>query len=456
MRAYDDPVWFAEKILGISLYPKQKEVLTRFYRGNFRELVLIAGMRSGKSFLASVIATYEAFRLLVLKSPQQRYGLSPTSPIHIIVVAASEEQARDALFSHIAGFVERTDFFQQHRPKLLKQEIVFQKKRVKIFCGSSSSATMVGRTAKAVIFDELARFEQTEGKRGAWMVYTSLKNATMTLPDGIRVIISSPLRSNDILMQLYEKGRHLPDVLALKYPTWEFNPNLPFEKLRSELERDPVAFWRDFGCEPSETLYPYFSRLDLIRFDDSRPNVLELIANGIPVSVPQGEYVLAGDPALKYDAFGWALAHWEGDVLVYDGVLQLKPPRGGELDPFAIRDFVDRVIRQVPVFDAVFDIHMYPELQRWLQLRGIRVRTHIVRKPDYDAFKEAAYQHRVILPHYEPLVREMRALQVVNETKVDHPRGGSKDVIDAVVNAYWLANQIRRTRRIALHLVSGF
>jgi len=455
LRAYDNPVYFAEKLLGIHLYPKQAEILQQFYSKPYRELVLIAGMRSGKSFLASVIAAYETFRLLMLGNPQAHYGLHPSSPIHIIVVAASEEQALDALFSHIRKFMEQP-VFQMFNPKIFKQSVKFKQQNIEVFCGSSSSATMVGRTAKCVVFDELARFEHTEGKRGAWMVYTSLKNATLTLPDGRRVIISSPLRSDDILMKLYEQGRHRPDVLALKYPTWEMNPSLSFERLRPELERDPVAFWRDFGCTPTETLYPYMQRLDLIRFDDEHPNILELINEGLAVAVdPRYDYFLAGDPAIRYDAFGWALGHWEGDIFRYDGVLQMKPPQGGELDPMQIRQFAERLLQYVPVTDVVFDIHMYAELQQWFRLKGCRVWTHIVRKPDYDEWKASAYERKLILPRYEPLLKELRNLQAT-ESKVDHPRGGSKDIADAVVNCFWLARKIRQTPRPVFYLVRTF
>ena len=86
----------------------------------------------------------------------------------------------------------------------------------------------------------------------------------------------------------------------------------------------------------------------------------------------------------------------------------------------------------------------------------MRVSTHIVRKEDYDAWKEAAYQRKVRLPRYEPLVRELKGLQVVNERRVDHPRGGSKDVADAVVNCWWLASRARRRPRAGYWLIEGW
>jgi len=39
------------------------------------------------------------------------------------------------------------------------------------------------------------------------------------------------------------------------------------------------------------------------------------------------------------------------------------------------------------------------------------------------------------LYHYPPFIEEAAQLEIVREQKVDHPRGGSKDVTDAVAGA---------------------
>lgn len=314
---------------------------------------------------------------------------------------------------------------------------------------------MVGRTAKLVIFDELARFEQTEGKRGAWMVYTSLSRATATFgPHGRRVIISSPIRSDDLLMQLYEKDRRLPDAIVYKLPTWEMNPNIKFEDLKTELERDPIAFWRDFGCEPSESLAPYFTRLADVKWSET--NWIPILLETNAYLPPQYDYVIAGDPAVKWDQFGIAIAHRDGDKYIIDGVYALKPEKGQEIDPEQVRRIFKRILERGRFIEAVFDIYMYPELRNWIMHQGIPVRTHIVRKQDYDDFKEQLYLGNIILPDYEPLKKEMRALTVKNERKIDHSRGGTKDIIDAVVNAYRLLKNHPKPRVFNAHLVEAW
>jgi len=433
LRARFDPVAFATDVLGVELFPKQAEILRRFYKGDYRELVLVAGMRSGKSFLATVFALYEAFLLLTTPSPQKKYGLHPSSLIHILLVAKSEDQARDVLLSRALGIIQDSWFFDLFPRKVRKDTIEFPSKRIMIWVGPSTSNTLVGRTAKAVILDELARFPQTESGGGAWMIYHSLKAATVTFGnDGHRIIISSPLRSDDILMQLYNDPP--PDTLALRYATWEFNPHIKFEDLQTELQRDPVAFWRDFGAQPSESLYPYFARLDEVSFGDH--NAWLPVSSGIPYSPPEGTYVIAGDPALRWDAFGIAVARMDGERVIYDLVGAIVPEKGKEISPSQVRELFDRLIDIYQPAVVVFDTHMYPELEEHIRTRGVPVKTRIVKKRHYDMFKEALYSGKVELPAFPRLIKEMKGVQVVNERRVDHPRGGSKDVIDAVVNAY--------------------
>jgi len=63
LKAVDDPTYFVKSpyFLDLKPYPKQAEILERFYEGNYSELVLVAGMTFDKTFLAILIALYEAF-----------------------------------------------------------------------------------------------------------------------------------------------------------------------------------------------------------------------------------------------------------------------------------------------------------------------------------------------------------------------------------------------------------
>jgi len=461
LKALQDPVFFCEDpyFLGLKPFPKQAEVLRKFYEGNYTELVLIAGNRSGKTTLASIFASYEAFKLLIKPDPAAYYGLTPGSLIFIIVVATSEKQASDTIFREIFNRIARSPFFREFRPRFLNNEIIFPSKGIHILCGTSSSASLVGRNVKLAIFDELARFEESTSKRGAWNVYTSLKRSTATFgSEGYCISISSIRHSSDIMMQLYQQAQTNPKMLALKYATWEFNPRISFEDLQYERQRDPATFWRDFGSVPFAGTMQYFSNPDVIPFDSSVPNNLELMAKGLtPTFDASATYVLAGDPALKHDAFGLALIHEaEPEQYIVDGAYRFAPEKGVELSPIEIKNFILKVVHLAPVVVAVFDTWQFPELQEEIASTGVLVVNHIVRKEDYDRFKEACYRRTIKLCEYPWLRQEFRQLQIINAKKVDHPPGGSKDVADAVVNSLYGITELLPRRSYPLNVVTTF
>jgi len=370
MKASVDPVVFATDpfFLGLELYPKQIEVLKLFYEGNYRELVMLIGRQSGKTFLTSIFALYEAFKLLILDDPAAYYGLAPGSKIFILSIAVSEDQARDTIFAQIQAKFVRSPFFKRIESKMYSLEIRFPEKNVFIFCGTSSSASMVGRTVKLLIIDEIAKFEESGSKRGAWNVYNSLARSTVLFGrEGKRIMISSPMHEDDIIMQLYERSQQYDDMLGLKYATWEFNPRISFDDpdMRRELEKDPIAFWCDYGVQPSSITEHYFGNRDILTIERDRPNLLERYFNRDinEDSIEPWTYVLTGDPALKHDGFGLALGHLELDEYYIDGLWRFKSELGIELDPLQIRDNILGIIKTFKPMYVVFDTWNFPETQ---------------------------------------------------------------------------------------------
>ena len=107
LRAQNDPVFFWNNPLmgGQNLWPVQKDIMSKFYeldensQRKYTELIIVAGMRSSKTFIAGLISTYETFRLLSLPDPAKYYQLAPGSEIFVINVATSFEQALDTVFA---------------------------------------------------------------------------------------------------------------------------------------------------------------------------------------------------------------------------------------------------------------------------------------------------------------------------------------------------------------------
>jgi len=442
LQASVDPAFFATNpfFLGLSLYDKQIETLREFYSGNYRELVMLVGRQSGKTFLTSIFALYEAFKLLILDDPATHYGLAPGSKIFILAIAVSEDQARDTIYAQIQAKFTRSPFFKRVKSKSYALEIRFPEKNVYIYCGTSSAASMVGRTVKLLIIDEIAKFEETSSKRGAWNVYNALSRSTVLFGrEGKRIMISSPKHEDDIIMTLYERSLQYDDMLGLRYATWEFNPKISFDDpdMQRELEKDPNSFWCDYGVKPSSIVEHYFGNREILRVDSDKPNLLEMHFNKVLRAVPHGSYILTGDPALKHDGFGLAIGHLELDEFHIDGLWRFKGERGMELDPLKIKDDILGIIDTFHPIFAVFDTWSFPETQEEIRRKGVPVETHVVQKEDYDKVKELYYQDKIRVCNYPLVLEELRDLRLYRGKKVDHPVGGSKDVSDALANCVW-------------------
>lgn len=482
LKGYNDPLFIAEHpyFLGRKIWPKWREVMKRFYADpQINELDAIVGMRGGKTWQAGLFGAVEVTRLLMIPNIAEYFGLDKGSEVFVIGVATEEKQASDTIFSSIVSKLKGSPFIEKFSPKYYSLDVYFREKpEVKIICGTSSSASMVGRTIAVIIFDELSRFEQSTSKRGAKLVYESLSRGTSTLGfRGKRIVITSPVHVNDQAMELLGQcdpwllenygisNAGNPHMLGVHYPTWEVNPTPHYafdsEFMKNERAKDLSAFWRDYGAQPYSTIERYFGDESLQRidaqFEERRPNLLELIAKNGPIVPPENIYCICGDPALKYDAFGLSLAHREDKTLFIDGLYRFKPEGATEIQPSEVRTFLLRVIEKVNhVKFAVFDTWHYPEIQEILRHQGVTVVNHVVKKEEYDKFRNRLFDGTAKVCYYPFLKTEMENLQLLSGLKVDHVKGGSKDVIDACVQQLWAFDELVPKRGMPLRILVGY
>lgn len=432
----NDPIWFAKNILGVDLFPMQAKVLSEFYSGGYKKLIMPCGMRSGKSALAAVFGAKELFELMTIPNPAEKWGLLPNQPVFISMVATSTTQAIDSVFANLSSMVEDSEFFQTWTDLRCKEMLIESKeKHVKVRTLSSWSTTAVGRSNKAVIFDELANFEETSGKRGAWEIYTRLAKSTDTFgKDGHIMAISSPKHPNDIIMTLYGRAKKEDNTYAIMKPTWEMNPNFSEEELREEYKYDMPAFYRDYACQPfafSSVQFPEGVSLNI----DMR-NVLEFTH----VRDFSHERVCAIDPAVKNDSFGIGVGYMDNSGrIVIDGIHKFTKHEGDVyIKPSDVKTFLDRVINNLNVYSFIFDTWMFPELIEHVEdSYGLEVVKHIVRKEDYDRWRELQSSEMVDVVYDEFLQVEAEQLVVKNDKNVDHPFSGSKDMSDCAANIMW-------------------
>lgn len=444
LKATADPLWFAENILGVKLFPMQAWIMKEFYTGNnglgYKKLISACGMRSGKSALAAIMNAYELFLLVTMPNPSAHWGLLPNQRISISCVATSTTQAEDSVFSNTTEFVENSEFFTRWTDIRIKEMTMYSKKKnVVMRVLSSWASSAVGRSNKAVVFDELANFEETAGKRGAWEVFSRLSKSTDTFKqDGKIIAISSLKHPNDIMMQLYKRGLKESNTLALKKPTWEMNPNFSKLDLMEEYKYDLTSFWRDYACEPQLVGSNQFP--EGVIFNMDRTNVFDIFQD-YETPIDSIQRVVSIDPAVTNDSFGIACGYLWGPTnkIIIDGVAKFQKTEGDiYIRPSDVRNFVMHGFKILNFYALVFDTWMYPELIELVdQELGYEVEKHITDKPTYDRWRERQELGSIDLTYDEYLDKELSNLLIINDKRVDHPRSGSKDVADAVANVIW-------------------
>ena len=393
------------------------------------------GICSHNSALASIMTAYEYFLLCTLDDPAKYYGLMPNQLISISCVAASESQAKDTIFSNTRNMIKNSSFFKTWTDTYPKEmELTSDSKHIQIRTISSSATTAVGRSNKAVIFDELANFEESTSKKGAWSIYERLIKSTDTFGgDGHVISISSPRHPTDIMMTLYKRGLEEKNTLALMRPTWDMNPHLTKESLLIEHKYNMQAFWRDYACQPGA--YSAVQFPEGVTMDKRIENVLEntITDNIVP-------HVLSIDPAIRNDAFGMATAYMDiNGRIVVDGCSKFERLQGAMMiNPIEVREFIDKKIKELNIHTVVFDVWMFPELYHHLECDlGMNMVKHIVLKEDYDRWRELQTDGLTRVLYDEFLKLETEALVIKNEKKVDHTTTSSKDVSDCVANCMW-------------------
>lgn len=430
------PVRFVKEVLDIPLFPKQEEILLNFYSNEYKQLNIAAGMRGGKSTLGGIFTVIEFTQLMVMKNPQKFYGLLPSSNIFNTIISASSEQANDSIFGSVKDIIRNSDFYQPYLDEndliIKESKVRCESKNLEIKALSSWANTLVGRTAKSVCLDEVAMFEQTVGKRGAWKVYTLAKKSTDTFAlNGHVCVISSPQHPSDVIMSLVKRD----DKYSLNYkvPTWEMNPHYSEKQLREEYKYDMASFYRDFACEPSTASGQVFP--NGINFNDEIVNVLT--SNKIDETKIR---IMAIDPAIKGDKFGVSTAYidWRTGKIVVDGVTSFTKDDGSPyMSSEYIKSFLLDRIKLLNVNTLIFDVWMFPGIIEAVDGMGIHTEKHIVRKDDYDRLRELSDSKLLEVTFDDVLKHEIDDLYYVNEKRVDHPQSNSKDLSDCVANCAW-------------------
>ena len=273
--------------------------LNKYYESNiFRELVLVWGRRAGKDFVGSLIATYEAMKLLECPGgdPYVIYGISSAATINILTVATARDQA-DTAFKEIKDRILGSRYFKDkmlpegletskiylltpadriENKDLVKRKLMSKKGSILIEVGHSNSDSLLGKGVFVLILDEVASYKRSGGSSSGERIYTSMSPSLNTYKrvekvldkngheiigedgeptakvvyDSKIISISSPRGEGGIFYDIYKEAPKVDSRLACRLPTWAVVKELTKDSLReTNRAMTEVQFMMEFGAE---------------------------------------------------------------------------------------------------------------------------------------------------------------------------------------------------------------
>jgi len=524
----EHPDYLDMKSSNIELYPMQRIMLKVFYRGSvgnelvtlteeemelcrvlnldnpdngdvlgkyksierFRELVLVWGRRSGKDFISSVVALYEAMKLLECQSgdPYITYNIGSANPITILTIATAKDQA-DIAFQEVKDKLLRSRYFKDKigqdaiqsqsicllTPKDRKDNKEYKERRLPLKKGSivievghSNSDSLLGKSIFVLILDEVAAYKNTGGSSGGDRIYTALTPSLNTFvrnekyidTDGKTVVrkvydskivsISSPRGQDGIFYNLFRESDNVPSRLGCRLPTWSVNPNQEEEYLRqTNSHMTEEMFQMEFGAEFSGTASENFFPREVVEMCFTHS--LKLRDIGEPGKV----YFAHLDPATTSHNYALVIVHKEffihpetkkaDYIIIVDHVKYWQPDIGKPVNEEEVDEYVIGLRRRFHLGLVTYDQWNSSKSILKLRKHGMPAKKTAFSKRYkniiYDELYRLAVGERLKIPYHNFLKGEMMNLQrkyTPNGYRVYPKRDGeytTDDIVDCVAGA---------------------
>jgi hypothetical protein len=395
-------------------------------RRRVRELIVIAGRRSGKDSIASALATAAA---VVDYSDQLR----PGERASILCLAVNREQAR-IVNRYIRGYFNRIPLLTP----LVEHETddgLELTNDVEVIVATNSYRAVRGRTIACAIFDEASFWRSEESANPDVETYNAVLPGMVTLPDAMLVVITTAYRRAGLAYTMWQKhfGKDDDDVLVVYGPSTAFNPLLPQYVIDAALAADPEAAGAEWLSQWRSDLSDFLDR--------------ELIAAATDPGVvvrppdPTTSYVAFADPSGgRGDAFTMAIGHTDGNQTILDCLYEKRSP----FDPSAAVAEIATLLRSYSLASVMGDRYAANWVTEGFAREGISYRQadrdrsaiYLDALPLFTAGRARILDHARLIHQLASLERRTSR---IGKDRVDHPPGGADDLANSAAGALVLA-----------------
>ena len=280
------------------------------------------------------------------------------------------------------------------------------------------------------------------------------------------------------------KPRILEDEEAMPMEDDPLVMAIPIEN-RGSFDADILKALRDVAGVATQALHPFMVNVEAVvksfgkiqsiasREDcDFKTTRIELYPKRVlnPYE-PRWAHV---DLAFSKDSAGVVVGHVPGfehvmrgpnietlPKIVLDLLLEVKPPRNGEIEFENIRQllYTLRDKMKLPIKWVTFDTFQSKDSMQLLHTAGFitGIRSMDTDTLAYDITKQAFYDGRVSAPFHPKAMKELCRLEIdTKKQKIDHPPNGSKDVADSiagVICGLTRAREVWIRHKIPLHRI---
>lgn len=280
-----------------------------------KEAYIIAGRRSGKSFMASVIAVF-----LATFKDWKPY-LSPGEKGWIFIIATDRDQAK-IIKRYISAILDSAPAFRKMVVKNLEYEIDLSN-NINIAVKTCNFRSIRGYTVLAAICEEIAFWKDENSANPAQEVLAALRPALSTIPESMLIAISTPYSRSGVLWEQFKAyfGKEAENgPLIWKASTRVMNPNISIATIENEMRDDPERARAEWEAEWREDVQAFLSN-DVIE-RAVVPGRQEL------PKLKDVQYFGFIDPSGgRHDSFALSICHREEDQrIVLDCIREIRPP----------------------------------------------------------------------------------------------------------------------------------
>lgn len=307
-------------------------------------------------YISTIACIYVVYLLLCLKDPARYYGKPPGDAIDIINIAVNAQQAKNVFFKGLKSKIDQSPWFEGKYHA--KMDTIEFKKQVTLHAGHSEREAWEGLNLIFCVLDEIAAFaiENSTGHaqaKTAQDIYNMFRaSVDSRFPKfGKVVLLSFPRFKGDFIQQRYDEviadkdviirekkmkiddempdgvqsneftveweedkiiAYSYPNVFALKRPTWEVNPLISIEDLKTSFLSNPVDALSRFACMPPDAIDAFFPSREKIEYAFRSGNIAVDETGRFAdwfKPIENKEYFIHVDLAQKHDRAAVALAH---------------------------------------------------------------------------------------------------------------------------------------------------